>query len=101
MITAKLEKDSKKIKLSIKGHAMYNPGNDIVCSAASVLGQAAVTMVGNMKGVYSEAHMGPGNLEMTVFGDTEKIMERLAVMTTGFQMLAAAYPEYVEFDCQE
>lgn len=101
MITARLEKDSKKIKLSITGHAMYNPGNDILCSAASMLGQAAVTMVGNMKGVYSEANMGSGKLEMTVFGDTEKIMERLAVMITGFQMLEAAYPEYVEFDCQE
>ena len=101
MITAKLEKDSKKIKLSITGHAMYNPGNDIVCSAASVLGQAAVTMVQNMQGVYTEANMKPGNLEMIVFGDTEKIMDRLAVMTTGFRMLSAAYPEYVEFDCQE
>ena len=45
--------------------------------------------------------MGSGNIEMTVFGDTEEIMKRLAVMTTGFQMLAAAYPEYVEFDCQD
>ena len=101
MITAKLEKDSKKIKLSITGHAMYNPGNDIVCSAASVLGQAAVTMVQNMQGVYTEANMGPGNLEMTAFGDAEKIMDRLAVMTTGFRMLSEAYPDHVEFDCQE
>ena len=93
------------MKLSMSGHACYRmDGNDVVCSAASVLGQALVDAIFHTPDIRAAAKLERGNLFLEAHYREEQkvcIKNRMAVALSGFQMLQSAYPENVSYTCQE
>lgn len=73
--------------LSVSGHAgAGEKGRDLVCAALSILCETAAALDG------AETSRGEGWL--VTAGDREK----LAVLTTGFRLLARDYPQYVRYE---
>ena len=81
--------------LEAEGHAGYNPGNDIVCSAASVLVQLIYACVVNGIGfsALEAADLRHGKAFVRFRGG-ETLFE---VACLGAEMLRRAYPENVDF----
>ncbi|MDD3692586.1 MAG: ribosomal-processing cysteine protease Prp [Oscillospiraceae bacterium] len=103
MVTVKFNKKGNRHKITIEGHAGYNPGLDIVCSAVSMLSFTLLQALkdehenGNLR--YLNMRHDSGNVH--VVADTKKLFcERLQTIINtiflGFELLAAKYPEHVE-----
>lgn len=45
MTTARFKQTGNKYDIKIKGHALFNPGNDIICSAASILAYTLINVL--------------------------------------------------------
>lgn len=92
----------QEMVLVLKGHAGYKKGDDIVCSALSVLGQAAVSTVMDMQkdyGVHAKVTIEPGLLKL-IAQYPEKMQtemeSRMMLAKNGFLMLELSYPEHVK-----
>lgn len=103
MVKAVFKVSSEEISLSMTGHADYNPGNDIVCSAISAL---AYTLAGTLE------HMNKRNLNDFELqhaendGDficivskmaryTEKIKTIFQTIYIGLKQIENQYPEHI------
>lgn len=102
MTSIRMNIGKKDMFLVLTGHAGYKHGDDIVCAALSVLGEAAVATVFGMQqeyGVHAWATMEPGVLKLEAEypdGVQREVESRLALAQNGFQMLEHAYPEHVK-----
>ena len=96
MIVIKITiQNSKYFSLNMVGHADYNPGNDIVCSAVSTLNQTFIHLISEMG--YSDIISKDGLVE--VKGKCKKgIKHYLKFIITGYSGLANAYPDNVRLE---
>lgn len=62
MVNALFKITPEEISLSMTGHADYNPGNDIVCSAISVL---AYTLAGALENIKANTNLNDFELQHT------------------------------------
>lgn len=88
--------DEIDFTLEVRGHAGYAEyGNDIVCSAISVLTQ---TLIAYMDEVAEdmEARINPGDVYLWAMG--RKAIKSAEVILKGYEMLADSFPDYVTFD---
>ncbi len=106
MIVVSLEKDSGN-ELSgfiVKGHALYAPhGEDIVCSAVSVLTQTAVLALKELVGAELKVSITEGNMVCRVIpsGDAvkrEKTSLILESMLLGLRETEKSYPDFLKID---
>lgn len=106
MTTAKIRiKDGAIIEISVKGHADYNPGNDIVCAGISTLSYTLLNYLRqaekeNWISGYSYAEE-PGNIHMEfkahwLFG--REISTAIDVFRTGMEMLEAQFPDNIRVE---
>ena len=107
MVVAKFTMDESRrmVTLRVNGHAGQNtPGNDIICSSASIL---AYTVAQNVKMAESRGQLKfPPRLKMKS-GDFiitarakddesyEELLHTYLVVQTGYVLLAHNYPQYV------
>lgn len=108
MVTAKFEygHDSGFIRMDVKGHAGFaEAGQDPVCAGASVL---AMTVAQCLVGMEDEGKLQKkmnriirnGRVSVVVKPKPEHLAEALHIFwigETGFQLLAEAYPDNIEF----
>jgi len=68
MVEVKFYKGSRGYEsFSLKGHANYNPGNDIVCSAISGLGMALIGTLKNIKDLdITNCYYEDGNIDISI-----------------------------------
>ena len=107
MVIAKFTMDESRrmVTLRVKGHAGQNtPGNDIICSSASIL---AYTVAQNVKmaekrGILKfppRLKMKSGDFIITCRAKDDESYEELLhlylVVQTGYVLLAHNYPQYV------
>lgn len=104
MIQVRFEKDGKNIILTVKGHSeQAEMGQDIVCSAASILAYTVAQMVADMgEGgkLKKKPHirLDSGDSAITCKPTKQYYNEALHTYTvaqTGYELLAHTYPEYV------
>lgn len=105
MVSITARKERNEYQLDIIGHAGYNPGNDIVCSAVSVL---ATTLVQKMRelddiDLFSamKCTMESGNVHIYAKVRAGRIWRFEVVfdtIMTGFALLNNTYPGYVFLD---
>ena len=104
MIQVRFEKDGKNIILTVKGHSeQAEMGQDIVCSAASILAYTVAQMVEEMGEdgkLKKKPHirMESGDSAVTCKPTKQYFNEALHTYTvaqTGYELLAHTYPEYV------
>lgn len=96
--------DRKNLMLKMKGHADFaNKGEDIICSAASIL---AYTLAQNVRfmesaGVAENVHIilkdGQALVSCKPTGEGETLSCIYDTITTGFALLQCNYPDYVKF----
>lgn len=104
MTTAAFYCKGKFFSATIKGHAEYNPGNDIVCASCSML---ACTLAENLLRMYAAGEIAyadvqkqSGEMVITAEGDTNKMWHAVQALGIGFDMLAKKYPKNVRFSCR-
>lgn len=108
MVFVEFDKDDKKKQLSlhVKGHAEFdNAGQDIVCSAVSILTYtlAQNVKVHNTRGLCKDNPMikfGKGDAVITCRAKDDKSFAELLgaylYTQTGYDLLAHNYPKYVK-----
>lgn len=104
MIHARFEKDAKNIILTVKGHAgQAEMGQDIVCSAASILAYTVAQMVSTMR---DEGKLKKSPTIRMESGDTvitckptkqyyNEALHTFRVAQTGYELLAHTYKDNV------
>ena len=105
MVSITARKERNEYWLDIIGHAGYNPGNDIVCSAVSVL---ATTLAQKMRELdeidlfsVMKCTMESGNVHIYAnvrAGRTWRFEVVFDTIMTGFELLHNTYPGYVFLD---
>ena len=104
MIQVRFEKDGKNIILTVQGHSeQAQMGQDIVCSAASILAYTVAQMVtemGENGKLKKKPHirMDSGDSAVTCKPTKQYYGEALHTYTVaqkGYELLAHTYPEYV------
>jgi uncharacterized protein YsxB (DUF464 family) len=85
----------------IEGHAGYNPGNDIVCSAVSALGYALVGALKNINGLSIREMQAENGIDVIINPFIEPSRQRAVdmVFTTvyiGLKQIEQAYPGHVQ-----
>lgn len=114
MTTAKVtyRDNTKRFALEIAGHAgqaIY--GNDVVCSAVSILSHTAVQIIQAMheSGRYfiekpiTDLTSGSARIEAKCYGEQEyeELYTAMTFVTVGFALLQNQHPEYVKFIIDE
>lgn len=97
--------DVENMTFYLDGHANYAPvGEDIVCSAASMLAAALFEYVMGAAGEddLSECEMEPGHAALNVCPASTDVMFRCQIAfgmaECGYELLAARYPEHIIID---
>lgn len=95
MISACANDNGKELALCMEGHAGFaEQGKDIVCAAASMLGQALVSALEGVSGITLNVRISPGKLyvEATSTPETRAMFK---VAAAGLSDLAKKYPQNV------
>lgn len=101
MINIAYTKKNNSFVLEFQGHANYNPGNDIVCSAVSVLCYTLAGAVSNIppECVYTEKRLGSGCAYVKVNIKNKEIREKVNIIfetvLIGLLQLEESYPDHI------
>lgn len=102
MIEIKSYRGENNIWLTMNGHACFNPGNDIVCAAASMLSQTFLNALRAMeeRGELTAFHAEDTKEgELYIKAEAGKHMEKVLILydafLPGFMALSESYPENV------
>ena len=88
--------ERKKDGISIRGHANYAPiGQDIVCSAVSVLVQTLIQSVEELTADKIEYDMRPGTVDIKFWSLSDHSRVLISSFFIGIQRTAEAFPENV------
>ena len=98
-------KSGREITLTAAGHAGYRDGEDIVCSAVSILGFTLMNRLERFSmGDRLDVFYEPGRLEVTARPeetDRERIEGVFETILTGYDLLAQSYPAHVTLERRE
>lgn len=91
------------VRVSLNGHAMFNPGNDIVCAAVSTITYQLLNVVayleaeGHITGAETDIHDG---FVIVTFRVIDKPVWQTVwrVIRTGYENIAQAHPQNVRID---
>jgi uncharacterized protein YsxB (DUF464 family) len=85
-------KDSKdKVIIDLIGHAGYNPGNDVVCAAVSILTYTLLNELANSD-VPFKHEISPGKVHIEI----EQRIPAVQTVLTGWKLLENNYPDNVK-----
>ena len=93
MINIKIEKKGDEYEIKAEGHAMFCPGNDIVCASVSCLFYTLLGFLGNCKGVCHSFEMKSGDAHILAKGDMEQAFEMFVI---GLLQIEKSYPDNVK-----
>ena len=84
------------------GHANFNTGNDIVCSAVSALSYALLGTLSNIPGLKIEKEVGDGKMDIFISSDNQEVRKIantvFSTITIGVRQIAGSYPDNVVVD---
>jgi uncharacterized protein YsxB (DUF464 family) len=89
----------KRLKsgISVKGHANYAPiGQDIVCSAVSVLAQTLIQSVKELTTDEIKYSMSPGTVDIKFWCLSDQSKVLIDAFFIGIEGIAKAYPDNVK-----
>lgn len=105
MVSITARKERNEYQLDIIGHAGYNPGNDIVCSAVSILATTLAQKMQELEAIdvfsVMECEMDPGRVHIYAKVREGRIWRfdiLFDTIMTGFALLNNTYPGYVFLD---
>ena len=92
MIVISLKNEGDKYSVTGNGHADYNPGQDIICSAVSMLFYAFAGYLIN-KDIECKYKLDSGNSKIEAVGDAKECFDMIKI---GFLQLESKYPKNVK-----
>jgi uncharacterized protein YsxB (DUF464 family) len=105
MVNVSIERGTDRAHVLMEGHADFNPGNDIVCSAISALGYSLLGLLKN----YAEETPGCINLEFTEenglidckvtqihFSHINRLNTALDMLFIGLKQIELQYPDSIK-----
>lgn len=95
MTRTQIRRHSDNIVITIKGHAGYDPGKDIVCASISTLCYALINALENTD-CYLDYNDMPGDFYILVRGLSPEINGMLKMFTVGMKMIAEHFEDYLE-----
>lgn len=105
MTNVKIERLNNRVMVDITGHAGFNPGNDIVCAAISMLSSTLAQCItdeelsGNVTIDYMELQDGNNSMDFKYIDSASRRIETIVdTIYTGFEILAEQYPDYVTLE---
>ena len=101
MINITLTETLSYTDLVVKGHAEYNSGNDIVCSAVSCLVCTYADLVRSNDGsgaFMTEHKLNEGNSRVTWTGKSMPLSMYTDFIHKGFSLLEEAFPDHVKLE---
>lgn len=93
MTTISIGISENQFKIKLNGHADYNPGNDIVCAACSVLIETLIRTLEEMEHPYKST-IESGHAEVETHSKAADPYFYMAYV--GYKALAEAFPENVK-----
>ena len=97
MISSCVNDNGKELALCMEGHAGFaEQGKDIVCAAASMLGQALVSALGGVSGITLNVRISPGKLYVDATS-TPETRAMFKVAAAGLSDLTKKYPQNVAY----
>lgn len=105
MIEISVYNQGCEVEIEMVGHAGYNPGNDIVCAAASMLGQTFAQNLLDMgyRRELCTMRMDPLDKgQVLAYGKANGTVSAIRLETmadtviTGFKLLAEEFPEHIK-----
>ena len=94
MTTVTIKKLNKGYELIIEGHANYNPGNDVVCSACSILAYTLDNTL-SIEVITKSTQISDGYMRIEIKEDRAKCY--IDMTAVGYMTLSANYPDNVRF----
>lgn len=92
MTEVTFRKLNKGYEVIIEGHANYNPGNDIVCSACSVLAYTLDNTL-SKKGITHSTQIGSGYMRIEI--NEDRAISFVEMAAVGYMTLENSYPDNV------
>lgn len=90
------------VRISVNGHAMFNPGNDIVCAGVSAITYQMLACVSKLDAdglVYdatADIHDGSVIVQFDLAPETFETWNTMwSVIRTGYENIAERYPDNV------
>lgn len=90
MTQVKIRKDKDTV-INIDGHALYNPGNDIVCAGVSTLAYTLINTLNDVKADF-EFKAESGSIHIVIHEDTPYVR----MFEIGIASIAERFPDNVE-----
>lgn len=93
------------VQIDVEGHAMYNPGEDVVCAAISTLTYTLINVLQTMlsRGELNDLKISdsPGDIHIRIVKDWGYKHQWYAIrdfFITGMEMIAEHFPENLEVE---
>ena len=104
MTTVRID-DKSTVKISINGHADYNPGNDIVCAGISTLSYTLLNFLFDASArniIHTfKYRSNPGDIYLEFKKqrwDTKEINAAIRMFRTGMEMIESQYPDHIKVE---
>lgn len=103
MTNVRCTNDRDEYTIDIEGHAGYNPGNDIVCAGASILGFTLMNALMDQDAITKEISFedATGEIHIKIEGDKItkfKIKTIIETVMCGYELLMEQYPANVSVE---
>ena len=103
MIKVHIDRNYYGIQIIVSGHANYaEKGHDIICAGVSVLSDTLCNMANGIESECVVIQPMEGFTHVFIKGpESERTAGILDTIITGYQMIAEAYPDYVQIEYKE
>lgn len=100
MTNIKCDNDRDEYIIDIEGHALFNPGNDIVCAGASILGYTLMNALMNqdadIKKIKEDERNGEIHIKIKGTPESKQgIKTIIETIMLGYELLEDQYPANV------
>lgn len=99
MTRVQIKKTGDTYTITARGHADYNPGNDPVCAAISMLlftlAQITEDLSSSNDAKIIKRTLKPGRVTMIIKSSTPYWEYAIKTIMTGFELLEHQYPDHV------
>lgn len=97
MVNVRIQRDSNRFNIDLNGHALFNPGNDIVCAGISSLVYSLVGLAGN-NDYNKKISIGDDQSSIEMIGMDRYLEGATDQLIIGLLQIEKKYPDHVKIE---
>lgn len=101
MTSIRCDNVREEYTIDIEGHAGFNPGNDIVCAGASVLGITLINALANQDAEIKNITTNDGEIHIQIKGTRDSRRDIKTIIETimlGYELMEEEYPANINVE---